>query len=116
MAPDLNPAALGYQARAAYLRDPLFHQEVDLAAQIWWNGLQAHPPLKEYRNLGVGAIAVALWYEKQKRKADQLRVQQIAETWLRSCGACDGGLPMSCSCPPGDPRLVIQELIGMLGA
>ena len=33
-----------------------------------------------------------------------------AEKWLHLCGSCDAGLTMSCTCPPGDPRAIIQRL------
>lgn len=35
---------------------------------------------------------------------------EIAEKWLRQCGACDAGLAMTCTCPQGDPRNVISNL------
>lgn len=31
--------------------------------------------------------------------------------WLELCGSCDAGLPQSCTCPAGDPRLVIAALV-----
>jgi hypothetical protein len=32
------------------------------------------------------------------------------EPWLRECGACDAGLPMGCTCPPGDYRVILLKL------
>lgn len=34
-----------------------------------------------------------------------------ARQWARQCGSCDAGLPMSCTCPTGDPRTVIAALL-----
>jgi hypothetical protein len=34
--------------------------------------------------------------------------------WLNQCGSCDVGLPMDCTCPPGDPRAVILALVERL--
>lgn len=34
-----------------------------------------------------------------------------ARKWLEMCGSCDAGLPMSCTCPPGDIRTVLQEAL-----
>lgn len=31
--------------------------------------------------------------------------------WLELCGSCDAGLPQSCTCPAGDPRVVIAALV-----
>lgn len=31
--------------------------------------------------------------------------------WMELCGSCDAGLPQSCTCPAGDPRLVIAALV-----
>ncbi len=31
--------------------------------------------------------------------------------WMELCGHCDAGLPQSCTCPPGDPRMVIVALV-----
>lgn len=33
-----------------------------------------------------------------------------AKQWLNSCGSCDAGLPMKCTCPEGDPRGIILDL------
>jgi hypothetical protein len=33
------------------------------------------------------------------------------EPWLALCGSCVAGLPMSCTCLPGDHRAVIRRLI-----
>ena len=32
------------------------------------------------------------------------------EPWLRECGSCDAGLPMGCTCPPGDYRVVLLKV------
>lgn len=34
-----------------------------------------------------------------------------AEPWLNLCGPCDAGYPTACSCQPGDPRVIILELV-----
>lgn len=34
-----------------------------------------------------------------------------AVPFLNQCGSCDAGLPMSCSCPTGDYRPVMLELV-----
>lgn len=36
--------------------------------------------------------------------------------WLDQCGSCDAALPMGCTCPDGDPRAVILELVERLDA
>lgn len=38
-------------------------------------------------------------------------VVERAKPWLALCGSCDAGLPMSCTCPDGDPRQVISDLV-----
>lgn len=42
--------------------------------------------------------------------------EQIAafDAWLEMCGHCDGGLPMSCTCPGGDYRNPLFELRNLL--
>jgi hypothetical protein len=37
-----------------------------------------------------------------------------AQPYLQLCPSCDAGLPMSCTCPPGDSRTVLQELVTAL--
>ena len=32
------------------------------------------------------------------------------EPWLRECGSCDAALPMACTCPPGDYRVVLLKV------
>jgi hypothetical protein len=39
-----------------------------------------------------------------------------ARAWTALCGACDADLPMSCTCPIGDPRQVIADLVNRLAA
>lgn len=34
-----------------------------------------------------------------------------AEPFLNQCGSCDAGLPMSCTCPSGDYRPVMLDLV-----
>jgi hypothetical protein len=34
-----------------------------------------------------------------------------AESFLQLCGTCDGGLPMACTCPTGDYRAVMLDLV-----
>ncbi len=34
-----------------------------------------------------------------------------AEPFLARCGSCDAGLPMSCTCPTGDYRPVMADLV-----
>ncbi|MEV1013860.1 MULTISPECIES: hypothetical protein [unclassified Micromonospora] len=31
--------------------------------------------------------------------------------WMELCGTCDAGLPQACTCPAGDPRVVIAALV-----
>lgn len=45
---------------------------------------------------------------------EKIDLPLIRLKWLNSCGSCDAGLPMSCSCPDGDPRNVILELVNHL--
>lgn len=40
-----------------------------------------------------------------------LDLVEIINKWLRSCGACDAGLPITCSHPQEDYRPVILELV-----
>jgi hypothetical protein len=42
--------------------------------------------------------------------------QEAWRDWLRPCGSCDAGLPMSCACPSGDPRSVILALAERIDA
>ena len=39
-----------------------------------------------------------------------------AEPWTKLCGPCDGGLPMPCSCPADDPRIIISRLVAYIEA
>lgn len=32
------------------------------------------------------------------------------ELWLRECGSCDAALPMGCTCPDGDYRVVLAKV------
>lgn len=41
---------------------------------------------------------------------------ELAAPWLQPCGACDAGLPMACTHPDGDPRIVIAALVDALVA
>lgn len=41
-------------------------------------------------------------------------INAIRARWSRLCGAHDGGLPQSCTCPGEDPRSVILELANEL--
>jgi hypothetical protein len=41
----------------------------------------------------------------------KLDLGAISEKWLQPCGACDGGLAMSCSHPDEDYRPVISDLV-----
>jgi len=41
----------------------------------------------------------------------ELDVIERAKPFLALCGACDVGLPMSCTCPPGDVRMILLEFI-----
>ncbi len=41
----------------------------------------------------------------------EVDIEAISEKWLRQCSACDAGLAMSCTCPEGDPRNVISNLV-----
>jgi hypothetical protein len=34
-----------------------------------------------------------------------------ARPFLQQCGSCDAGLPMSCTCPTGDYRPVMADLV-----
>lgn len=40
-----------------------------------------------------------------------MNLQDVRDEWLNQCGSCDAGLPMNCTCPAGDPRTVIAQLI-----
>jgi hypothetical protein len=44
-------------------------------------------------------------------RIDAVDLDAIEAKWLQQCGPCDGGLPMECSCPAGDPRPVIALLV-----
>jgi hypothetical protein len=35
---------------------------------------------------------------------------EAVKQWLNLCGSCDAGLPMNCTCPDGDPRIIILDL------
>lgn len=45
---------------------------------------------------------------------EKLDLRKIRSEWLSLCGSCDAGLPMSCTCPDGDPRAVILKLVDHL--
>lgn len=38
-------------------------------------------------------------------------ILERAEAWLNQCGSCDLGLFTRCTCPPGDYRAVILDLV-----
>ena len=44
----------------------------------------------------------------REREAETLAAE--VEPWLRECGSCDAALPMSCTCPPGDYRVVLLKV------
>lgn len=35
----------------------------------------------------------------------------IRNTWLSQCGPCEAGIPGSCTCPEGDYRTVLLDLV-----
>jgi hypothetical protein len=37
-------------------------------------------------------------------------VLEAAKPWMQQCGRCDADMPMGCSCPPGDPRVLISRM------
>jgi hypothetical protein len=37
--------------------------------------------------------------------------QQIRDTWLQECAPCDYGISTTCTCPGGDERAVIEDLV-----
>lgn len=45
----------------------------------------------------------------ETRQQDPLDLDGI-RPWLNPCGSCDYGLPMSCACPQGDPRIPMAKL------
>lgn len=45
-----------------------------------------------------------------KNRQDPLDLASV-RPWLAQCGHCDAGLPMDCTCPQGDPRTVIAQLV-----
>lgn len=45
---------------------------------------------------------------------EKLDLNKIYAEWLKPCGSCDAGLPMSCTCTEGDARQVIWQLVGHL--
>ena len=45
-----------------------------------------------------------------RAQRDTLDLDDI-KPWLNICGGCDAGLPMSCTCPDGDPRPVMARLV-----
>ncbi len=38
-------------------------------------------------------------------------LRAIEDKWLRQCASCDAGLPYACTCPGGDFRPVLAEVI-----
>lgn len=53
-------------------------------------------------------------YNRERRgeiAVDSVDLGTIKNKWLRHCGACDAGLPMSCVCPTEDYRPVMLELV-----
>jgi hypothetical protein len=58
-------------------------------------------------------------YEPFTRAAESASTTWVEDefsAWLDQCGSCDAGLPMDCTCPPGDPRAVILALVERLDA
>jgi hypothetical protein len=43
--------------------------------------------------------------------SEPLDLEAIDPGWLNPCGPCDLGVPMNCTCPTGDPRIVISQLV-----
>jgi hypothetical protein len=50
-------------------------------------------------------------YDVETSPAAPVDIDAIVREWLNPCGHCDGGLPMGCNCPNGDPRSVIADLV-----
>ncbi|MEV0214376.1 hypothetical protein [Micromonospora sp. NPDC050695] len=46
----------------------------------------------------------------QQPPSPPLDLAEVAP-WMELCGSCDAGLPQSCTCPTGDPRVVIAALV-----
>jgi hypothetical protein len=47
--------------------------------------------------------------------ADRIaEVKVRAERFLVQCGSCDYGFAMGCTCPPGDPRSVLSDLLELV--
>ncbi len=45
---------------------------------------------------------------------DPAEAVKDALPWMQQCGSCDAGLPMGCTCPQGDPRVVISRLVAVI--
>jgi hypothetical protein len=54
---------------------------------------------------GLGALEGP---RRRERPAEDILA--ASEPFMRMCGSCDAGLPMNCSCPPGDPRPIVSRL------
>jgi hypothetical protein len=43
--------------------------------------------------------------------APRVDLIERARPFLQQCGSCDAGLPMACTCPSGDYRPVMADLV-----
>jgi hypothetical protein len=63
-------------------------------------------------NQTIAAIRANNPFADAVRQAAASDLEAITAKWLRQCGSCDAGLPeFGCTCPEGDPRVVISQLV-----
>lgn len=57
-----------------------------------------------------GGVVVTELRDAEALGAAPIDIEAIRARWCRQCGACDAGITVTCSCPPGDHRPVIEAL------
>jgi len=72
---------------------------------------QIQPPLGRHLvHIARAALEAALPHLEGATPAAHDQLAAEVEPWLRECGSCDAGLPMSCTCPPGDYRSILLKV------
>lgn len=59
------------------------------------------------------AAGLAARHETRVERAREREAETLAaevEPWLQECGSCDAALPMNCTCPKGDYRVVLLKV------
>jgi hypothetical protein len=84
-------------------------QQHDYARVLAWShalGLSTGEAVGCLTVAGLGALE-----GPRRRERPAGDILAAAEPFMRVCGSCDAGLPMNCTCPPGDPRPIVSRLV-----